>query len=67
VAYDDLARREDGRSPLVAAGREDRVRAQRAVRHALAEHDLPIYSILPERPLGEILVSRGPAGRPVRV
>jgi uncharacterized protein (DUF58 family) len=67
VAYDDLARRDDGRSPLEVAGREDRVRAQRAVRHALAEHDLPVYAILPERPLGEILVSRGPAGRPVRV
>jgi len=68
VAFDDVARREDGRPPpLEAAGREDRVRAQRAVRHALAEHDLPVYAILPERPLGEILVSRGPAGRPVRV
>ena len=67
IAYDDLARHSHGDGPLARDPREERIRAQRAVRHALAEHDLPVHIVLPQRPLGELLVSRGPAGRPVRV
>jgi uncharacterized protein (DUF58 family) len=47
--------------------REARLQAARNVRHALAEYDLPVHVVVPARPLGELLLSRGPAGRPARV
>lgn len=43
-----------------AAGRRREVRA---LRHALAEHDLPVHSIVPGRPLGELLVATGAPGQ----
>jgi hypothetical protein len=45
--------------------REEDSRAQRAVRHALAEHDLRFVGVEPGEPLGTQLVTRGP--RPVMV
>jgi hypothetical protein len=30
---------------------------RRALRHALAEYELPTHTIIPNRPLGEILIS----------
>jgi len=43
-----------------AAGQEAEQRAARALRHALAEHDLRWHSIVPAEPIGTQLVSRGP-------
>lgn len=40
--------------------REERLRAQRALRHALAEHDLRWLSVEPGEPLASQLVTRGP-------
>jgi uncharacterized protein (DUF58 family) len=62
VAHEDATRRLAGQPPIGPADREDRARAERALRHALAEHELPIHSVLPERPLGDQLVSM-PSGR----
>jgi uncharacterized protein (DUF58 family) len=41
--------------------REAELRAQRAVRHALAEYDIPTHGVVPGLPLGELLVSIGPS------
>ena len=38
---------------------EERLRSLRGIRHALAEHDLQSHLIVPGRPLGELIVSRG--------
>ena len=61
-AYDRHAREQDarasGRPPLEPDGaiREQRAKRVRALRHALAEYELRTYVVVPERPLGEILV-----------
>jgi uncharacterized protein (DUF58 family) len=59
LAYDARLRRESDQPPLPAAFAEERTRAQRAVRHALAEYDLQVHLIVPDRALGELLVSVG--------
>ena len=63
AAYDRHARDEDRRrrglpAETLAAG-SDRADVQRgrALRHALAEYEIPLHSVVPERPLGELLVS----------
>ena len=66
AAYDTHARRKAGRPPVAAEVLEDQERVARASRHALAEYDLPVYAIVPATRLGELLVSRGPAGAGVR-
>jgi uncharacterized protein (DUF58 family) len=58
---DGPATSDDNVSDLRAADE----RAARALRHALAEHDLKWHSIVPNTPIGVQLVSRGP--RPVLV
>jgi uncharacterized protein (DUF58 family) len=61
-AYDRRAREEEsrlhGRPPYEpdGASREERAKRVRALRHALAEYELRTYPVVPERPLGEILV-----------
>ena len=37
------------------------------MRHALAEHDVACYPVVPATKLGELLVGRGPVGAGVRV
>jgi uncharacterized protein (DUF58 family) len=59
LAYDELGREESGEDPLPSDEREQRARARRAIRHALAEYDLAVHTIVPDRALGELLVSRG--------
>jgi hypothetical protein len=59
LAYDELGRQESGEDPLPEDEREQRTRARRAIRHALAEYDLAVHTIVPDRALGELLVSRG--------
>lgn len=66
-AYDDRWRREASLPLLGGAAREERTRSARAVRHALAEYDLPMYLITPHTPLGEILVAAGSGRQAVRV
>jgi hypothetical protein len=39
-----------------AATLEQRAKRVRALRHALAEFELKSYNVVPERPLGEVLV-----------
>ncbi len=39
-----------------AAAEETIAKRQRALRHALAEYELPTYTVVPGRPLGELLV-----------
>jgi uncharacterized protein (DUF58 family) len=62
AAYDRLAaersRREAGLRPGEpnADDAETRAKRVRALRHALAEYELPSYVITPGRPLGEVLV-----------
>jgi uncharacterized protein (DUF58 family) len=62
AAYDRLAaersRREAGLRPgePKADDAEARAKRVRALRHALAEYELPSYIITPGRPLGEVLV-----------
>jgi hypothetical protein len=61
-AYDRHAREVDarlnGRPPfeLDAATREYRAQRVRALRHALAEFELRTFTLVPGRPLGEVLV-----------
>jgi uncharacterized protein (DUF58 family) len=61
-AFDRVARDEEARmrglppyvpAPQVAEGRAKKVRA---LRHALAEYELPTHTILPARPLAEVLI-----------
>jgi uncharacterized protein (DUF58 family) len=59
LAYEELAREETRKEPLSHDEREVRTRARRAIRHALAEYDLTVHTIVPEKALGELLVSRG--------
>jgi uncharacterized protein (DUF58 family) len=58
LAYEERADRESDGPPLSQADRETRTRAQRAIRHALAEYDLTVHTVVPDRPLGELLASR---------
>ena len=58
-AYDDHWRREVDLPLLTGDDREERTRRTRAVRHAVAEFDLPSYVITPATPLGEIMVAAG--------
>jgi hypothetical protein len=67
AAYDAYGRRASGRPPAPPEVLEDQDRAARAMRHALAEHDIATYPIVPATKLGELLVARGPAGVGVRV
>jgi uncharacterized protein (DUF58 family) len=67
TAYDTYARRAGGRAPAPPDVLEDQERAARAMRHALAEHDIASYPVVPATKLGELLVARGPAGVGVRV
>jgi uncharacterized protein (DUF58 family) len=61
-AYDRHAReveaRLSGKPPYEpdAATREQRAKRVRALQHALAEFELRTFTVVPERPLGEILV-----------
>ena len=63
TAYDRFAREEEGRRrgqpPFEPDAESDRRRAQetRAIRHALAEYEIPVHTVIPERPLSELLVS----------
>jgi uncharacterized protein (DUF58 family) len=66
AAYDDHARLRAGLPLLAGTAREERTRNVRAVRHSLAEYDLPVYLITPERALGELLVTAGYARVSVR-
>jgi uncharacterized protein (DUF58 family) len=59
LAFDEHARSEAGDPPLSPDERDHRTRSRRAIRHALAEYDLTVHTVIPERPLGELLVSRG--------
>jgi uncharacterized protein (DUF58 family) len=63
AAYDRLARDEDlrrrGLPPYQPDSERDAIQAQsaRALRHALAEYEIAVHSIVPERPLAELMVS----------
>jgi hypothetical protein len=63
TAYDRFAREEEGRRrgqpPFEPDAESERRRAQetRAIRHALAEYEIPVHTVIPERPLSELLVS----------
>jgi hypothetical protein len=59
LAYEEYARAEAGAPALSPDEREHRTRSRRAIRHALAEYDLMVHTVIPERALGELLVSRG--------
>ncbi|HEY8167564.1 MAG TPA: DUF58 domain-containing protein [Candidatus Limnocylindrales bacterium] len=65
-AYDAWGRRASGRPPLPDDDLEEQDRAMRAMRHALAEHDIATYPIVPATGLGELLVARGAAGAGIR-
>ena len=67
AAYDALARRAGSRPAVPADVLEEQDRAGRAMRHALAEHDIATYGVVPATKLGELLVARGPVGVGVRV
>jgi hypothetical protein len=61
IAYADRQRGLRRLPPASPEAREAELRAQRAVRHALAEYDIPTHAVVPGRPLGEQLVSVGPS------
>ncbi|MBA2254918.1 MAG: DUF58 domain-containing protein [Chloroflexi bacterium] len=65
-AYDDHWRREAGLPLVAGTDREDRTRNARAIRHGLAEYDLPVFVITPQRALSEIMVAPGFARQAVR-
>ncbi|HET7678234.1 MAG TPA: DUF58 domain-containing protein [Candidatus Limnocylindrales bacterium] len=62
AAYDERARRAADDAVPDATVVEERTRGLRAMRHALAEYDLTVHLVVPDRPLGELLVSTGPSG-----
>ncbi|MFI5254083.1 MAG: DUF58 domain-containing protein [Candidatus Limnocylindrales bacterium] len=66
AAYEVHGRRYRHRADLSEALLADQERVARAVSHALAEHDVPVYPIVPGRKLGELLVAHG-AGRQLGV
>jgi uncharacterized protein (DUF58 family) len=59
IAYDHRQRREEGLPALAPETLADRTRQQRALRHALAEYDLDVFPVTPDRSLGELLVAHG--------
>jgi uncharacterized protein (DUF58 family) len=62
-AYDRL----DGADRADAVAEEAADQHARAVRHALAEYELPVYVVTPNRPLGEIMIGgSGPVREAVR-
>ena len=67
LAYEERARLETEQPPLEREVREQRTRAQRAIRHALAEYDIRVHAVVPDRPLAELLVSGDQPARPARV
>ncbi|MDQ3871896.1 MAG: DUF58 domain-containing protein, partial [Chloroflexota bacterium] len=66
LAYEERARQEAEQPPLGLEVREQRTRAQRAIRHALSEYDVRVHTVVPDRPLGELLVSGDQPARPAR-
>jgi len=62
AAYDEHDRRANGRAPMPATVLADQARVARALGHALAEFDVPVFGIVPGLRLGELLVTQG-AGR----
>jgi uncharacterized protein (DUF58 family) len=62
-SYDRFARDEElrrrGLPPQEADPDSDKRRGQetRAIRHALAEYEVPVHTVVPERPLAELLVA----------
>jgi hypothetical protein len=62
AAYERIAEVERarlaGRTPATpdVATEEERAKRVRALRHALAEYELPNHHVTPGRPLGEVLV-----------
>ena len=67
AAYDAYGRHASGREAAAPDVLEEQERAARAMRHALAEHDVTCYPVVPATKLGELLVGRGPVGAGVRV
>lgn len=65
VAHEDRSRRDSGASLLSEPERETRAREARALRYALAEHDLPVHILEPGRPIGEQIVTIPPTGAAV--
>lgn len=55
-AYDAVARETDGRGPAEAG---EQARAVRALRHTLAEYDLPVHAVVPRVRLAELLITPG--------
>jgi uncharacterized protein (DUF58 family) len=67
AAYDAYGRRASGRDAAAPDVLEEQERAARAMRHALAEHDVACYPVVPATKLGDLLVGRGVVGAGVRV
>jgi uncharacterized protein (DUF58 family) len=59
AAYDAHGRRTRGLAAQPAELLADQDRVARAMSHALAEYDVPLYHIVPGRKLGELLVGQG--------
>lgn len=57
VGFEQATRAAVGEAPLSTVDADDRMRAGRAIRHALAEFDLTVFEVLPDRSLGESLAS----------
>jgi hypothetical protein len=62
AAYDAHALASAGQPPRAPEVLEDQRRAERAMLHALAEYDIVAHRIVPERALGELLVTTTPGG-----
>src|SRR3712207_3408415 len=60
IAYEDRQRALRRLPAAAPDARENELRAQRAVRHALAEYDIVTHVVVPGRPLGEQLASFAP-------
>ncbi|HEV8053954.1 MAG TPA: DUF58 domain-containing protein [Candidatus Limnocylindrales bacterium] len=67
VAHEDRTRLDQGKPPLPDDEREARAREARALKYALAEHDLQVHVLAPRRSLGEQIVSMSPGKAGVRV
>jgi hypothetical protein len=59
AAYDAHGRRSRGLPAQTAELLAEQDRVARAMIHALAEYDVPVYPIVPGRKLGELLVGQG--------
>jgi uncharacterized protein (DUF58 family) len=62
AAYDAHGLASAGQPPRAPEVLEDQRRAERAMLHALAEYDIVAHRVVPERPLGELLVTTTPGG-----